>query len=169
MSAYIVAQIAGIMGIITYVLLYHTEEMRAVRKVKLFVDIFWGIHYCLLGAYSGCCTSVICIARELVFLNDKKIFQKKWWPWIFIILNYICAVFTWKGFYSVFPAMASMIGTFSLWQKDIRRTRRLGICINILMFSYDVFVGSVMGMITESLTFSSTIMAMFRYRKKKHN
>lgn len=168
MSIFIMAQIVGLIGIICGMITFHTKDMRGARKWKLTIDILWALHYLLLGALTGFGTSVIAACREIVFLNDhKKICQLKMWPWFFIVLNFISAAFTWKGIYSIFPAISSVLATFIFWQKDIRRGRVMCLVVNSLMFLYDVFAGSFMGMVTETLSFVSTLFAIYRFRKGK--
>ena len=168
MNAFIWAQIAGILGIAGGMALFHAKDMRGARKWKLTIDIIWSAHYILLGAYTGFATSIIAAGREIVFLNnDKKICQHKAWPWFFIFLNFVGAVITWKGLYSIFPALSSMVSTFIFWQKDIKRARYMGLGVNTMMFTYDVFAGSHMGMLTETISFVSTVVAIYRYREHK--
>ena len=166
MSIFIMAQIVGLIGIVCGMITFHTKDMRGARKWKLTIDILWSLHYLLLGAFTGFGTSMIAACREIVFLNDhKKICQLKMWPWFFIVLNFISSAITWRGIYSIFPAISAVLATFIFWQKDIRRGRVMGLAVNSLMFLYDVFAGSFMGMVTETLSFVSTLFAIYRFRK----
>lgn len=165
MDTILIAQFVGALGVGVFLFCYHFKDMKNVLKVKLLVDVIWGTHYFLLGAYAGCATNAICCMRELVFMNnDKRIFKSKIWLWIFVVLNYVGAALTWKGLYSIIPAVVSTLATFSFWQKDVKYARRIGIANNALMFTYDVFVGSYMGMVGESLSFFSVLLAMYRNR-----
>ena len=68
----IIAQGIGALGIIVFLFCFHCNTMKNVLKVKLLVDIIWGLHYFLLGAYSGFAINVVCCIRELVFMNHHK-------------------------------------------------------------------------------------------------
>ena len=168
MSREFIAQIVGCVGIVVFLACYHTKDMRSARKVKLATDIIWATHFFMLGAYAGGCTNTISIGRELVFLNqDKKLFKSRLWMYFFIALNYVCAIITWKGIFNIFPAMAATLGTISFWQKDIRVARWMGLVVGILMFVYDTWSGSYMGMVAETLSTCSIIIAIYRNRKSK--
>ncbi len=168
MNVFFIAQIVGLIGIVCGMITFHTKDMRGARKWKLTIDVIWALHYLLLGAYTGFGTSIIAACREIVFLNDhRKFCQLKMWPWLFIVLNFISAAITWKGIYSIFPAISAVLSTFIFWQKNMRRGRRMSLAVNTLMFLYDVFAGSFMGMVTESLTFFSTVLAIYRFRTGK--
>ena len=162
----IIAQCVGALGVIVFLLCFQFKNMKNVLKVKLLVDIIWGTHYFLLGAYSGFAINAVCCVRELIFMNnDKGIFKKKFWLWVFVVFNIISAILTWQSFYSIIPAIVSSMATFSFWQKDVGRARKIALTNNVLMFIYDVFVGSYMGMLGESLSFISVLAAIYRNRK----
>ncbi len=162
-----VAQILGIFGIAVFLLCFHVKDMKSARKVKMLVDIIWGTHYLLLGAWSGFLINVICFFREIVFLNsDKKFFSGKKGLYIFIAVNLASAAFTWQNFYSLLPAITACIGTYTFWQKNLRVARGLALTNNVLMFTYDIFVSSYTGLIGESLAFLSVLLAIARTRRR---
>lgn len=100
MTVQIIAQCIGALGIIVFLLCYKFKNMKGVLKTKLLVDIIWGIHYLLLGAYSGAVINAICYVREIIFMNnDKEIFKSKAWLGLFIGFNIVSAIFTWQGLY----------------------------------------------------------------------
>lgn len=162
-----VAQIIGILGIIVFLLCYHFKNMKSVLKVKLLVDVIWGTHYFLLGAYSGFATNSICCIRELIFMNNtKKLFKSKIWLLVFITFNIVFGLLTWQGYFSIIPALVSSMATFSFWQKDVSIARKVALINNVLMFIYDIFVSSYAGMVGESLSFVSVLIAIYSNRKK---
>lgn len=163
---FIVAQCVGGLGIIVFLTCFHFKNMKNVLKIKLLADIIWGTHYFLMGAYSGFATNLVCCIRELIFMNnDKGLFKSKLWPWVFVIFNAVGAMFTWKGWYSIIPAMVFVFGTYSFWQKNVNVARKIAVTNNVCMFTYDVFVSSYMGMISEGLAFISVIMAIISNRR----
>ena len=164
----IIAQYIGILGIGVFLLCFHFNSMKNVLKVKLLVDVIWGTHYFLLGAYSGFATNAVCCVRELVFMNNNKKFLKsRIWLYVFILFNITTAIITWQRFYSLIPAVVSSMATISFWQKDVRYARKIAITNNVLMFIYDIFVASYAGMVGEALAFISVLMAMIRNRSCK--
>lgn len=162
-AAEVVAQILGAAGILVFIILYQFDNMKGVLKAKMVMDVLWAAHYLLLGAGSAFAINLICLVRELVFINgDKRFFKSRVWLWIFIAFNLVSAAITWKGYYSIFPALASSLATVSFRQKNIKTARVIGVTNNILMFTYDIFVGSYMGLIGETLAFVSVVIAIFR-------
>ncbi len=163
-----IAQILGILGIIVFLFTYHGKNVKQMLLVKLAVDVIWGAHYLLLGAVNGFATNAICVVRELILLNnDKKLFKSKWWLVILVAVNWIVAIVTWKGIYSILPALVSTLATWSFWIGNPQKARYIGITNNTIMFTYDIFVGSYTGLIAESLAFCSVLLAIFRNKKQK--
>ena len=157
----ITAQILGAIGVLIYVIMYHSKNVNNVLQKKLGMDVIWALHYFLIGGYTGCATNVICCAREMVFMNnDKKIFKSRIWLVLFVIINWIAAVLMWKGLYCLLPALVSTLASYSFWQKNLTVARVIALVNNVLMFTYDVFVLSYMGMIGEALTFVSVISSL---------
>lgn len=156
-----IAEFVGIIGILFSLICFHGKNMKNVLKIKLCIDITWGIHYLLLGAFSGFATNLICLFREIVFINQKKrSAPSKAWPIFFVVLNFIGAICTWKSIYSLIPAFVSMLATYSFWQNNVHRARIIAILNNLLMFTYDVCVLSHSGMVNETLAFISNIIAL---------
>jgi len=163
---WILAQIFGICGIVVFVLMYHFKTMKNVLIMKMIMDILWALHYLLIGATSAFAINMICFVRENIYMrNNRKFFGAKAWLWIFIAFNLVSAAVTWKGYYSLLPAVASSLATYSFWQKNVKVARIIGVSNNVMMFTYDIFVNSVMGLIGETFAFVSVIIALYRNRK----
>lgn len=162
----IIAQWIGVLGIVVFLLCFQFNNMKNVLKVKLLVDIIWGTHYFLLGAFAGFVINLVACMREIVFMNNhRRAFRSGKWLYAFIVFNIIGAIVTWKGVYSVIPAIVSIMATISFWQKEVKYARRIAVANNVLMFTYDIFVSSYAGLIGETLAFVSVVTAMIRNKK----
>ena len=165
---YLFTQITGILGIGVFMTCFHFKNMKNVLSVKLATDVIWATHYLLLAAYAGFFTNVICIFRELIFMdNDKNIFKSKIWLAVFVIANITAGILSWQGFYSIIPELVSSMATFSFWQKNVNTARKIAAVNNILMFIYDVFVLSYAGMVAETLAFVSVLIALIKNKSSK--
>ena len=167
-TTFIIAQIFGAAGILAFIMLYQFNNMKKVLKIKMIMDVLWAIHYLLLGASSAFATNTICLVRECVFLNDdKKFFKSRIWLWVFVAFNIVSAIVTWKGYFSILPAMTSTLATISFKQKSVKVARAIGVTNNAMMFTYDIFVGSYVGLIAETLAFLAVVVAIFRNKNQK--
>ncbi len=160
----LIIQGIGLIGMIMCLLCFHCKNHREVLYVKLAGDVSWTLHYFLLGAFSGSAANLICTIREVVYILDKNEKRRYAWLALFISLNWITAFLTWKGFQSILPAMVTTLGAYSFWQKNVKVTRIIGIMTGSLMFTYDIFVSSYIGMVSESFTIFSAALALIRFK-----
>ena len=158
----LIIQAIGLVGMIMCLLCFHCRKHKQVLLVKLIADISWMIHYFLLRAFSGCAVNVICCIREIVYLFEKNEKRRYVWLTFFIGLNWISATLTWKGVHSILPTMVATLGAYSFWQKNVKITRIIGILTGTLMFTYDIFEKSYIGMLSESFTIVSATVALIR-------
>jgi hypothetical protein len=107
--------------------------------------------------------------RTLVFLFRE---DKKWldhWLWLagFIVLIWIAAIIAWEGPITLLPVIAMTVETPGLWMKNPRMIRLISLFPRPLWFSYNLINGSWAGVATETMVFTSILVAIFRYDRKK--
>lgn len=166
----ILAQVLGLGGTYMLFTLYQQNDRKKLLLRKLCADALWGIHYVCLGAAAGAIPNIMGVFRETVFMNsDKKWAKSPLWPAVFIIISWILAIISWKSELSLLPMCASTLVTISLWVKSPRLTRILTVPVCTAFIIYDVFVGSYAGIINESISLVSIIIAFFRNDYKGHS
>ena len=94
-----------------------------------------------------------------------KIRSGKKWLVVFLVISIVSAVFTYKGAISLLPLCASLLAVLSFWQKKPYLTRFLAFPIAISMLIYDVFIGSVMGIVNETIVLVSSGLALLKLGK----
>jgi len=162
------ANIIGAFGIAANMLIYQQKSGKNLLAFKLISDCLWAVHYLLLHATSAAAIAVIGIFREFVFYSqDKKWAKSKLWLVLFLLFSPISAAFTWKSYFSILPALASVISVISFWKNDPSLARYLSFPIAASMFTYDIVCHSYMGMINETFTLISTVIGIARYAKRK--
>ncbi|MBQ0124816.1 MAG: YgjV family protein [Clostridiales bacterium] len=166
-----IAQAVGGLGILANALIYQQKDRDKLRLIKLISDVIWGVHYTLLGAYSGAAITVVAIFRELVFMNRER---KKWashavWPVIFSVAAVVSSVISGhdKGLICLLPGFASAVSVIGFWIGRPKLSRVLYFPISGAMCAYDVFSGSVSGIINELISATSVIIGMIRLDAKK--
>ena len=161
---HLIAQGIGFIGMIMCLLCFHCRKHNSVLYVKLAGDVSWTLHYFLLGAFSGSAANLICTIREITYIFEKNEKRRYMWLAFFITLNWVSAFLTWKGFQSILPALVTTLGAYSFWQKNVKVTRVIGIMTGSLMFTYDIFAKSYIGMFSETLTIISAVLALIRFK-----
>ncbi len=89
---------------------------------------------------------VVALIRNIIFLLDEKKNGKREKInkmdiivlIILYIISIISAIFTYEGFFSLLSVFATMLYTFSVWQKKTNIYKLLGIPIGILWVLYKI-------------------------------
>lgn len=174
--AYILSQI---FTIITYILLaitYYAKDRKTVLTISFLSLIANGLAYAFLNAYTGLAMCVIALVRNIIFLVDEKkngkqdnITKKDVIILIGLyIISIISAIFTYDGPLSLLSVVATMLYTYSVWQKKTNIYKLLGIPIGILWILYNIYVKSIFGIILESILLICSITGyVLEVRKNK--
>ena len=150
-------------------LIYQQKSRKKIIFAKLCADICWVIHYLCLGGYAGMIPNFVGIFRELVFINRK---DKKWagiaiWPILFILINWGLGFRTFNSWFNILPIAASTFVTVSLWIDNPRLTKLISIPISLAFLIYDIFIGSYVGVVNESIAIGSILLSFIKEKIKK--
>lgn len=155
---YICSQVFTILSYILLAITYYSKNRKKVLIISILSTVFMGAAYVLLKADSGLAMNVIALLRNIIFLIDENkngkrdVVNKN--DIIILVLLYvisiICAIFTYDGFFSLLSVFATMLYTYSVFQKKTKVYKMLGIPVGILWILYNVYIQSVMGIILES-------------------
>ena len=88
----------------------------------------------------------------LIILEKKHIKGNKINLIIFIItiiLILTLTKFTYNGLLSLLSVAATLVLTYGLWQKNVKRYKFLSIVAGLLWLAYNIFIMSIMGIILE--------------------
>ncbi len=156
----LITQLLGIGAMVSLFLIYQQKERKNIIICKLSADLFWIAHYFLLGASAGIIPNFVGVFRELVFYNRNS---KKWashWLWtvVFISANLILGICNFDVWYDIVPIIASSFVTVSLWINNPDLTKIISIPVSVAFLIYDIFVGSYVGIINESIAICSIIL-----------
>lgn len=164
-------QLFGLLGMICMFALYQQTKREKLLLGKLCADVCWVLHFVSLGAYEGAIPNFVGIFRELVFVNSEK---KKWarsvaFPILFILINWGLSAFRWQSggapweiVIRILPIFASTFVTISLWLKNPRLTKLISVPVSTCFIIYDVYVGSWIGIINESIAIASILISFVR-------
>lgn len=175
-TTYLVSQIVTIIMYILLAITYQVKNRKTVLILNFLALIANGIAYILLDAYTGLAMCIIALLRNTIFLIDEKKNGKteknnKKDIAILVILytlSIISAIFTYDGFLSLLSVFATMLYTYSVWQKKTKIYKLLGIPIGILWTLYNFSIGSIFGVILEmALLVSSMIGYILEVRRAK--
>lgn len=163
-TTYIISQVFTIVMYGLLAITYYVKNRKTVLVISFLSLIANAIAYILLKAYSGLAMCVIALIRNIYFLMDEKkngkqdeITKKDIFVLaILYIISIVSAVFTYEGFLSLLSVFATMLYTYSVWQKKTSIYKLCGIPVGILWVAYNLYVKSVFGVILEGILLVSS-------------
>lgn len=162
----ILGQVIGFVGVALMCLSYQFKKSSTLFMIQLSASLMFCIHFLLLGAYTGLMMNGLEILREYLLLQEKK----KWAnskPVIYgmALLMGIAGLCTWQSACSIFPIIASVVGTPILWKRSPKAVRFGGLLvISPCWMIYNICVVSIAGIVTEALSMGSIIVSFIRYK-----
>lgn len=157
-------QLVGFCGVALLIASYQCKSSRRMFFVQLCSNILYIIHFLLLGAYTGCVSMIVNVARNLVLTSDKEWAKKKIWLWVFIAAGVAAAAATWSDIYSILPAIATVAFTVSGFTRNGKKIRIINLAVGSpAWIIYDIKIHSWSGLAGEIFCVCSVIVSMLRY------
>lgn len=172
---YILSQVFTIIMYSVLGVTYYVKDRTKILILSIISNTSCGIAYLLLHGWSGVAMCILAVFRETVNIIDEKKNGKRDYinsfDVIFLIFLYllciISAVYTYEGFLSLLSVFATMIYTFSIWQKNTTVYKICGIPIGILWIVYNLYVKSLFGIILESIILVCSILGYILATRNK--
>lgn len=171
---YVLSQIVTIFVYIFLSLTYCVKSRRLILAFSFSSNFLNAIAFILLGAYTSSAMCAISIFRDIIFLIDEKINGKsniitKKDVGILAFVYGICAIaitLTYKGPLTLLYATASMLYTFSIWQKNNKLYRFLGIPVTLIVIVDSIIIKSVFGAILQGVVLITSIAGFVSHKEE---
>ena len=176
--AYVLSQVFVIINAILSMVTYQLKTRKSILIVSFMALIANGVVYTLLSAWSGLAMVFVAMTRNIIFMIDEKkngkrdkITKKD----IIILLvlytiSIVSAIYTYEGILSMMSVVATMLYTYSVWQKKTKTYKILGIIMEIIWIIYNIYIFSIMGIVLDVLLLLSAIIGLIReYKMKKED
>lgn len=174
---YILSQVFIVISYLFLVLTYQSKSRKNILIYSFVSLIANAISYVFLQAYTGLAMCFVAFFRNIIFMVDEKRNGKsdkiKKKDILILIVLYaisiISTVFTYDGFLSLLSVLATMLYTYSVWQKKTSVYKILGLPIGILWIAYNIYIMSIFGIILETILTISAIYGYYREKKNQQN
>ena len=172
---YILSQIFIIISYILLAFTYQTKNRKNILIFNFGSLIMTGLSYIFLSAYSGLAMVGVAIIRNIIFIIDEKKNGKSnknsTKDYVILAILYMIsiafAIITYNGILSMMSVAATMLYTFSVWQKNTKVYKLLGMPIEAIWIIYNVYIFSIFGIILESVLAVSTVVGYIREKNGK--
>ena len=159
---FVISQISSIIAWLLLVYSYYKENINKLLFIQIISGIFYALSYLFLGAISGFSICVFELIQTFGFYKtdkDKLIF------YISLAIYILIGIFTFDGWISIIPIIASIIGAYSL-TKNKKIATIGGIISYIGWITYDIIILSYSNAITDALLVLSNISILLIGRSR---
>ncbi|MCI8965108.1 MAG: YgjV family protein [Clostridia bacterium] len=160
----IIAQIAGIFAMLVFAIVPQQKSKKRSLIMQIISDIFYGIQYLLLNAFSAVASNVIGAVNKYIFYVFAK--KNKNVPiiilFIYIAITIVSGILTFTNILSVFPIFLSILYTYGAWQSNLKIYRIISVVGAALWIIYNFSVGAYIGAIGNVIQLISAIIAVIR-------
>lgn len=158
-TQYIASQIVTIFVYIFLSLTYCVKNRKVILAFSFISNFLNAIAFILLEAYTSSAMCAISIFRDIVFIIDQKIngksdkITKKDYAILAMIygISIVSIVLTFKGFWTLLYAAGSMLYTYSIWQKNNKLYKFMGIPVTLLVIVDSIYIKSVFGVLLQTV------------------
>lgn len=161
-----IGQLFGLVAVAISFVAYQMPTQKKILIMNMLVTIAIMINYALIGATTGMILNIVCVVRNLIFINrDKRIFSYKFYPYLLMLIIGGLSLFTSEGTYSILITIGLMVNTFALSLTNPQATRYTMAISCSFILAYNIFVRSYGGMINEAVAITSAIIGIIRHRR----
>lgn len=157
-------QIVGFFGLGLSIVAFQFKKHRQIISCKILSALCFGLHYALLGAWSGAVLELISVIRDVIFRRQvhKNISTT---PTIigFGTFVVVVGVITYDGLLSLLPVVCKLLTTVSYGMKKEKWLRRITLPSSFLWIVYNFSIGSISGMVTDCLNIVSILIAVYKF------
>lgn len=173
---YIISQVITVAYYAILSLSYLLKDRNKILTANFVAHIGQASAMAMLNGYTGAAMSVIMMLRDLTLLIQEK--QKEKGKEvskkadlailiITVVLMIILTIFTYNGPLSLLSVIATLVTTFSLWQKNVKMYKVLGMIAGVLWLAYNIFIMSIMGIVLELILVTCSIIGYIKDVKKE--
>lgn len=169
MNNYLISQVLVILATIFISVTYFEKNRKNILILFIFYSVLYGIHYLLLSALTGFFMNMVSIGRNIIFYRHEKKKQENsiYFLIILFIIIILFGVFSYNDMFSIISMSASLISTYSIWQRNIKVYRVLAIIVSICFIIYAIHINSLFAIITEVILLMAEFIGILLLVLKK--
>ena len=160
----------GFVALAISIIAFQFKKHGQIVFCKMASEFIFSIQYVLLGAWTAAVLDFISVIRNLLFckLVKKNISTL---PVILVFGCFVIAtgVFTYDGLASLLPIASKLLTTVSYGMKNEKWLRIITLPSCVFWIIYNVTVGSIAGVLTDSLALVSLLIAMYKFDIRKQD
>jgi hypothetical protein len=156
------ATVVGIMGVIANTYWPLIKERRYLLLGQVLACIFMGLHFSLLGAYTGAAVMAVAGMQALLAIPLESHPKFKSVYLASLILTPLVCFYTWQGYSSIFSSLALILFCIGNLQVNTKHLRIFLILCIFAWVGHNVMVSSYHALLSNSLALLISIYGLIR-------
>ena len=165
----------GILAIILKVIEYQVRKRGTMMVIATLANISWVLFFALNGNFTAALTCVLIVARMFVYMqrDNHEWARSVLWVILFVVLQTVVAVTTFKNWQDIFSITAGYIGIFAYLTRNQTLYRALSLIYMALWLSNSIcyFIVSpstyLIGLASDAFSTISVAVGIWRYDLSK--
>ena len=156
-------QLVGFIPLILAFVTFSLSKREHILISKTFSDLTSVVHFFLLGEVVGGAVCIVNTGRGFVFYNKgKKWASGIYIPIIFCALTLLTTLLQWKGWYTVLPAVGSVLAVIGFWCNRPRLVKLFNLPAVTLWLIYSIIIVSISATIINIVSIITILVSMVR-------
>ena len=162
-NRWLLAQIIGSIGSIIVIIGMQQKQYDRVVLSKICNEFLSSIHYILLEGYTGMIINLAsCFSNGVYWYRNKKGKSNLGFQILFGAVFVTLGALSWHGWISIFVVVAKLVSSVALGIRNTRVIRILNMINYPCWLVYNAYMGSIPGLVGDSLTLCSVLIAIIR-------
>lgn len=167
-----IGQLIGFIPLILAFVTFSLSKRKHILISKTLSDLLSAVHFFMIGEVVGGAVCIVNTGRGFVFYNKgKKWASGIYIPIIFSILTLLTTLIRWQGWYTLLPAVGSVLAVIGFWCNRPRLVKLFNLPAVTLWLIYSIMTESISATLINIISIitiiSSTVIEIVRNRKSE--
>ncbi|MBR2767053.1 YgjV family protein [Candidatus Saccharibacteria bacterium] len=165
---YVVSQFFALVGTILSLLSVQQKKKVQILNYNTLASASAILHYLFLGAWTGVAIKIVSATRNATAAYAAHKQKKpKVLPFVFVIFYAISGCLTYESVFSLLPTFGVIVFTVVIYLGEAKTIRYVAGFCSLMWLIYNVYVFSLVGVVSELVYIGNDLAAIYRYRKPK--
>lgn len=166
----IIIQLIGFLALAASLISFQFKKHNHILLLRTASELIFALQYVLLGAWTAAIMDGVSVVRNTLYTHLVKK-NRSTTPVIvaFGIFVMVTGIITFDGPVSLLPIISKLLTTVSYGMKNERWLRIITLPSCIFWIIYNLFAGSIAGILADTMTLVSLVIAIYQFdiRKEK--
>lgn len=163
----IIGQGLSLVAVVTGFISYQMKSAKGILLFQIITALIFSAHYLLIGAMTAMALNLVAAVKCVCYyIRNQRQSKGLFVPIFFSVLVLITSILTWDGWYSALITTGLLVNAIGLSLSNPQTIRKLTLIKSPLCLIYNLCVFSTGGIIFESFSLLSVIIALIKNKKE---